>query len=46
MFRNSSANTPFDSFFFPLGVEFQLAVLSIAKLFDFTQDLQKEILER
>ncbi|NXU84031.1 UTP6 protein, partial [Xiphorhynchus elegans] len=27
------------------GVEFQLAVLSIAKLFDFTQDLQKEILE-
>ncbi|KAI1232436.1 U3 small nucleolar RNA-associated protein 6, partial [Lamprotornis superbus] len=28
------------------GVEFQLAVLSIAKLFDFTQDLQKEILER
>ncbi|KFQ98731.1 U3 small nucleolar RNA-associated protein 6, partial [Nipponia nippon] len=28
------------------GVEFHLAVLSIAKLFDFTQDLQKEILER
>ncbi|NXP28150.1 UTP6 protein, partial [Scytalopus superciliaris] len=28
------------------GVEFQLAVLSIAKLFDFTQDLQKEILEK
>ncbi|NXM68317.1 UTP6 protein, partial [Serilophus lunatus] len=28
------------------GVEFQLAMLSIAKLFDFTQDLQKEILER
>uniref|UniRef100_A0A8B9IEE8 UTP6 small subunit processome component n=1 Tax=Anser cygnoides TaxID=8845 RepID=A0A8B9IEE8_ANSCY len=27
------------------GVEFRLAVLSIAKLFDFTQDLQKEILE-
>nr|XP_012433902.4 U3 small nucleolar RNA-associated protein 6 homolog [Taeniopygia guttata] len=27
------------------GVEFQLAVLSIAKLFDFTQGLQKEILE-
>ncbi|XP_035414865.1 U3 small nucleolar RNA-associated protein 6 homolog [Cygnus atratus] len=27
------------------GVEFHLAVLSIAKLFDFTQDLQKEILE-
>ncbi|NXB87826.1 UTP6 protein, partial [Vidua chalybeata] len=27
------------------GVDFQLAVLSIAKLFDFTQDLQKEILE-
>ncbi|NWS30565.1 UTP6 protein, partial [Polioptila caerulea] len=27
------------------GVKFQLAVLSIAKLFDFTQDLQKEILE-
>ncbi|NXC10377.1 UTP6 protein, partial [Orthonyx spaldingii] len=27
------------------GAEFQLAVLSIAKLFDFTQDLQKEILE-
>ncbi|NWZ09185.1 UTP6 protein, partial [Agelaius phoeniceus] len=27
------------------GVEFQLAVLSIAKLFDFTQDLQKEIIE-
>ncbi|NWZ64141.1 UTP6 protein, partial [Acrocephalus arundinaceus] len=27
------------------GVEFQLALLSIAKLFDFTQDLQKEILE-
>ncbi|NXU20339.1 UTP6 protein, partial [Pardalotus punctatus] len=27
------------------GVEFQLAVLSIAKLFDFTQDLQKEIHE-
>ncbi|NXS03025.1 UTP6 protein, partial [Oxylabes madagascariensis] len=27
------------------GVEFQLAVLSIAKLFDFTEDLQKEILE-
>ncbi|NXG17852.1 UTP6 protein, partial [Grallaria varia] len=28
------------------GVEFQLAVLSIAKLFDFTQDMQKEILEK
>ncbi|NWX70394.1 UTP6 protein, partial [Alca torda] len=28
------------------GVEFHLAMLSIAKLFDFTQDLQKEILER
>ncbi|NXT01177.1 UTP6 protein, partial [Jacana jacana] len=28
------------------GVKFHLAVLSIAKLFDFTQDLQKEILER
>ncbi|NXL93096.1 UTP6 protein, partial [Alectura lathami] len=27
------------------GVEFHLTVLSIAKLFDFTQDLQKEILE-
>ncbi|NXP81065.1 UTP6 protein, partial [Ramphastos sulfuratus] len=27
------------------GAEFHLAVLSIAKLFDFTQDLQKEILE-
>ncbi|KAM6377133.1 U3 small nucleolar RNA-associated protein 6 homolog isoform 1-T1 [Pluvialis apricaria] len=27
------------------GVEFHLAVLSIAKLFDFTQDLQKEILD-
>ncbi|NXG65481.1 UTP6 protein, partial [Hemiprocne comata] len=27
------------------GVEFHLAMLSIAKLFDFTQDLQKEILE-
>ncbi|KAM6245301.1 U3 small nucleolar RNA-associated protein 6 homolog isoform 2-T2 [Porphyrio hochstetteri] len=27
------------------GLEFHLAVLSIAKLFDFTQDLQKEILE-
>ncbi|NXV24916.1 UTP6 protein, partial [Cepphus grylle] len=27
------------------GVEFHLSVLSIAKLFDFTQDLQKEILE-
>ncbi|NWH79398.1 UTP6 protein, partial [Piaya cayana] len=27
------------------GVPFHLAVLSIAKLFDFTQDLQKEILE-
>ncbi|NWH64187.1 UTP6 protein, partial [Geococcyx californianus] len=27
------------------GVQFHLAVLSIAKLFDFTQDLQKEILE-
>ncbi|NWX13307.1 UTP6 protein, partial [Aegotheles bennettii] len=27
------------------GVEFHLAVLSIAKLFDFTEDLQKEILE-
>ncbi|KFR13797.1 U3 small nucleolar RNA-associated protein 6, partial [Opisthocomus hoazin] len=27
------------------GVEFHLAVLSIANLFDFTQDLQKEILE-
>ncbi|NXT46260.1 UTP6 protein, partial [Pluvianellus socialis] len=27
------------------GIEFHLAVLSIAKLFDFTQDLQKEILE-
>ncbi|KFP01429.1 U3 small nucleolar RNA-associated protein 6, partial [Calypte anna] len=27
------------------GVEFHLAVLSIAKLFAFTQDLQKEILE-
>ncbi|NWI70132.1 UTP6 protein, partial [Todus mexicanus] len=27
------------------GVEFHLAVLSIAKLFDFTQDLQKEIIE-
>ncbi|NXY85282.1 UTP6 protein, partial [Alcedo cyanopectus] len=27
------------------GVEFHVAVLSIAKLFDFTQDLQKEILE-
>lgn len=36
-------------FFFPswsLGVEFHLALLSIAKLFDFTHDLQKEILER
>lgn len=29
-----------------LGVEFHLALLSIAKLFDFTHDLQKEILER
>ncbi|NXP13698.1 UTP6 protein, partial [Thinocorus orbignyianus] len=28
------------------GVKFHLDVLSIAKLFDFTQDLQKEILER
>lgn len=27
------------------GVEFHLALLSIAKLFDFTHDLQKEILE-
>ncbi|NXX48393.1 UTP6 protein, partial [Tricholaema leucomelas] len=27
------------------GADFHLAVLSIAKLFDFTQDLQKEILE-
>ncbi|OXB77037.1 UNVERIFIED_CONTAM: hypothetical protein H355_014859 [Colinus virginianus] len=27
------------------GVEFRLALLSIAKLFDFTQDLQKEIIE-
>ncbi|XP_015735106.1 U3 small nucleolar RNA-associated protein 6 homolog [Coturnix japonica] len=27
------------------GVEFRLALLSIAKLFDFTHDLQKEILE-
>uniref|UniRef100_A0A8C2UHC8 UTP6 small subunit processome component n=1 Tax=Coturnix japonica TaxID=93934 RepID=A0A8C2UHC8_COTJA len=35
-------------YFFPsssLGVEFRLALLSIAKLFDFTHDLQKEILE-
>uniref|UniRef100_A0A670ID42 UTP6 small subunit processome component n=1 Tax=Podarcis muralis TaxID=64176 RepID=A0A670ID42_PODMU len=30
---------------FPLGAEFLLSLLSIAKLFDFTQDLQKEILE-
>uniref|UniRef100_A0A8C2UFD9 UTP6 small subunit processome component n=1 Tax=Coturnix japonica TaxID=93934 RepID=A0A8C2UFD9_COTJA len=30
---------------FVMGVEFRLALLSIAKLFDFTHDLQKEILE-
>lgn len=32
--------------FFIVGAEFVLLLLSIAKHFDFTQDLQKEILEK